>query len=486
MADSDWIDDPSPQDTDWVDDPEVGMLESGIRGLAQGGSLGFADEITGGLESLFTDKSYQQARDESRKNYEAAQKANPVTYGAGEVGGAVGTAFIPGLNAASGAKLAAIAGKGALAGSIAGLGTSEADLTEGDYMGALADTGKGAALGGGLGVGAGLAGKGLQKLSNSNLVQKLSSKLGNKLEDAGGNLIENATGATAVQASKFQPGAGKELYKRGLVKFGDNATNIADRTERAMSAAGSDIDDALKALDAKGVTASADNVVQALQQKISQLRQDPSQAGVVRKLEGIVDDIITTGNSNIPISQAEATKRGFNKAAGNWMDPEAGQAGKQAYLGYMDEVERAANAADPALAKKFEAGKETFGLLAPIQEAAERRSTQLNQSPLGGLGDWAAGGAGGAAGGPIGAAASVFGKKVVAPRLTSSGGVSLMRISELVKAAPQKFGQFANVLQRAQQRGPQGVASTHFLLQQTNPEYRNILTRVAEDPEEQQ
>ena len=29
------------------------MLESGVRGLAQGASFGFADEITGGLEALY-------------------------------------------------------------------------------------------------------------------------------------------------------------------------------------------------------------------------------------------------------------------------------------------------------------------------------------------------------------------------------------------------------------------------------------------------
>jgi len=49
--------------------PNVSGTESALRGAAQGLSLGFADEITGGVESLLSDKTYDQARNESRENY---------------------------------------------------------------------------------------------------------------------------------------------------------------------------------------------------------------------------------------------------------------------------------------------------------------------------------------------------------------------------------------------------------------------------------
>lgn len=58
--------------------------ESFARGLAQSGSLGFADEITAGAESLFTDKPYEQAIQESREQYKLAQQENPKMYKAGE------------------------------------------------------------------------------------------------------------------------------------------------------------------------------------------------------------------------------------------------------------------------------------------------------------------------------------------------------------------------------------------------------------------
>jgi hypothetical protein len=116
---------------------DTSAIESGLRGAAQGVSLGFADELTGALESAFTDKTYEQARDESRANYKKAETDNPIAYGAGQVGGGAATMFVPGLGAAKGVKgLATLGG-------LAGLGSSEAD----DAAGMLADTAKGAGIG---------------------------------------------------------------------------------------------------------------------------------------------------------------------------------------------------------------------------------------------------------------------------------------------------------------------------------------------------
>lgn len=120
--------------------PTKSQLESALRGAAQGASMGFADEITGGLESLFTDKPYAQARDESRAQYAQAQEDNPLTYGASEIAGGVGSALATG--GAGGV------GRLALQGASSGLGYSSAD----NAADMAIDTATGAAIGGGLGV----------------------------------------------------------------------------------------------------------------------------------------------------------------------------------------------------------------------------------------------------------------------------------------------------------------------------------------------
>lgn len=134
----------------------ISKTESFLRGAAQGVSLGFADEIAGFLEGAFTSKTYAQARDESRAAHSAAKAANPKTYAGGEIGAGVASALVPGLNIAKGAGAAAMAARAAATGAIAGLGSSEADLTKGDFGAALKDTAVGGFVGGALG---GVAGK---------------------------------------------------------------------------------------------------------------------------------------------------------------------------------------------------------------------------------------------------------------------------------------------------------------------------------------
>lgn len=507
--------------------PELG---AGVRGVLQGASGGFSDELAGAFEAggkaiglkgvggplkdISVDKegpsldweilrdAYKKSRDHYRDQLKHDKDDSPWIAGAGNL---VGAAVSP-IN-----KL--VGGMSAVKSGLALGGLGAAGLSEADNVGDLAkDTATGAVLGGTIGKVADLA---------SPLFKGASNYIGNGLKNKAEGLAVNATGATGLQASKFSDDAGRQLLDRGLVKFGDNAANIAERTQGAMDEAHQALDQTLKALDAKGVTASADNVVAGLSKKIAELEKDPSQAGVVRKLNGIIEDITQTGESNIPLSMGEQTKRGFSKMAGNWQDPEVGQAGKQAYLGYRDEVENAAKAADPELASKFTDAKETHGLLAPIQEAAEKRGMTQGQSPMGGLGDMAAGAVGGFKG--------VVAKKLLAPRISSSMAVTADQISQkllsspemlnLAKSNPQAFQgivsrleqrsgmmsqpsfgaaaqeapsdqkqddqasliqktsntKYNQVLQNAAQKGPAAFNAAHYVLSQRDSSYRKIL-----------
>jgi hypothetical protein len=124
---------------------EMGKAESFGRAALQSATLGSSDEITGAVESLFTGKTYKQARDESRAANKKAQEDNPKTYMGGSVAGGVATAFVPVLNAAKGATLAAKIGKGVLAGGLDSLGMSDAENFSGQQ---LKDVGFGSLVGG--------------------------------------------------------------------------------------------------------------------------------------------------------------------------------------------------------------------------------------------------------------------------------------------------------------------------------------------------
>jgi len=139
-------------------------LESFGRGAVQGATFGFGDEIAGALESaagslgIVPDKTYRQARDESRANFGAAEEANPLTSMAGNIAGGVATAAIPtggvlsmastaGKTGLAGSKIAQAGYLGAKLGGLTGLGNSTADS-----LGGMAhDTITGAETGGALG-----------------------------------------------------------------------------------------------------------------------------------------------------------------------------------------------------------------------------------------------------------------------------------------------------------------------------------------------
>lgn len=140
-------------------EPKTGELESTVRGVAQGATMGYADELTGlagaAKETLFGGKDFSQfgniyrtERDSSRSNYEKARKDNPKLFTTGEVGGSIATSLIPGLGIAKGAKfIPAVLKAGAIGGIQAG-GLSNSDITKGEGTDFVKDVVPGVATGG--------------------------------------------------------------------------------------------------------------------------------------------------------------------------------------------------------------------------------------------------------------------------------------------------------------------------------------------------
>ncbi len=451
------------------DAPKVpSQLESSLRGAAQGAFFGFADEATAAAEALFSDKSYDQARDESRAAYDAAQAANPATFMAGNIGGSLATSFIPGLgvlNAAKGATTAGRVGLAAAQGGLSALGSSKADNA--------LEMAKDTAIGGA--TGAAFQGIG------EKVIGPLMSKAGGAFKSSAEKLAERATGATGAQAAKFQTGAGRELLDRGLVKFGDTPANIAQRAGAAKDAAGDIVSSKLKQLDSMGVEASVDDIVNALQTKVAELKKVDGNQATIRQIENAIEEMYERGVSKTPISLAEEAKRNFQSQV-NYFSPEFEKKGATSVAdAYRREVEKKAAQASPEMAKAFTDAKKTYGLLSPIQEAAEKRAMQQGFSPVGGLSDMAAAGVGGGIGGPIGAAAGLGIKHVIAPRIASMAAVTTDVVAKTLLKNPQAFGKWSGALGSAAARGQDAFNVTHHLLQQTDEGYRQLMRKMGEE-----
>jgi hypothetical protein len=169
---NDWQDVPVDSRTPTSEESSLSNLDvSGLAAL-QSLSFGGADELKAALEAPFSDKTYEQIRDEERALYKKAEETNPslyntVSFGAGFVP-AVATGGLglvkSGISAAKSApsmlksaqaaapSLAKLTGIGAAQGAVQGLGSSEAD----NNIDLVSDMLTGAEIGGGVGLGLGV------------------------------------------------------------------------------------------------------------------------------------------------------------------------------------------------------------------------------------------------------------------------------------------------------------------------------------------
>jgi hypothetical protein len=168
---------------------EVSQLEALGRGVKQGLTLDWGDEITGAFESAFTDKTYKQAVAEARAADKAAKDEFPITYGVGEIGsqlalgavtGGAGMARM-GLGAAATFTNAGLTGakaamaSGALLGGVSGAGRAEGDVSE-----TIKQALTGAVVGGAAG---GVTNKVFSKLATREVAKEVADKGGSRLGD---------------------------------------------------------------------------------------------------------------------------------------------------------------------------------------------------------------------------------------------------------------------------------------------------------------
>lgn len=203
-------------------DSGTGKAAATGLGALQGATAGFSDEIGGAggaavlggrklLDALtsklglsehnrvldrFPDNPvelYRDLRDSARKTNAAAKDAHPGYYMGGELGGTVASSLLlPGSGAARGAGLLSALGRGAATGAVAGLGASNADLTQGDVGRAALDT----AAGAGVGLAAGGAGRALGALGQKAIgrVAAIDESVARKAADEAASLTASARG----------------------------------------------------------------------------------------------------------------------------------------------------------------------------------------------------------------------------------------------------------------------------------------------------
>lgn len=523
-----------------VTSSDKSALESGLRGAAQGISMGFGDEITGALESTFTDKTYAQARDESRKAYQEAQDANPITYGAGEIGGAIGSAFIPGLNIAKGATLGARAAGAAALGATAGLGMSEADLTKGDYVGAAKDTAIGGALGGALQYGGekyiAPALKGAANyMSESEFGNSALKKLGKVMANAPEEHTERYLKNPEAVNNSFS----REELAQNLLDEGGSIEQLREKVKLADHFAWKELDentvipkaellddtfdilkkqilnpkDNLSAIDGVGassdklraITSEMDKIKGAYGDMISEadmksiiqnLRNKAySEAGSpkythssegLRMLAGHLDEMLKGTNKPyeelmVPVANMTKLGKDIERNYINKQDPES-------YDRFFQKLNKWNSADEASQIKSTMRDSDLFNGTSMYddinntlaKETFSKSDTQGSRKTMfgtvigGAVGTIAGGPAGGVIGSAFGAGVGQVGDKYAGSLFKQILNGKIAADKGIESIAPY-IGKYAKPLMEAAKRGNNSLAATHFLLQQTDPNYRKLM-----------
>jgi hypothetical protein len=530
--------------------PDVPVLESAIRGGVQGATLGFGDEIQGALEGTYDfakenllgdgislEDAYIQARNKARDANKMAQAANPGTYLAGDVVGSGATMFVPGLNIAKGATLAARAGKAALGGAASGLGLSD-EITAG---GLVKDTAIGGALGAGLqSLGDKVLGPAAGKVSDwvadsgpakafgkifagvtpenteRYLQRQAQVNAAPELEDIGRQFVDPTMEKMQTYLSGLDDEAwkvlktGKTIKKDDVVNLGEDFISnlLGGKRGKLSRTAGTGADsDKIAAIrsqlseieNAYGKKMSESDlksIVQNLQKLGWSLEGAPNtshQGAALRELSGLYNNTLKQLNTTYatkmePVAEATANLKSIerqfiNRKAPDQIDKFLGVAKKFDRPTVNKEARDSLQLMDTFTGDKIEDQiRDRLAL-----DAFDKADTNGSRKTLLGKAIGGAIGAGigyggtdnegaGAVGAVAGFSADKYAGKVFKQLLNGqlAAGPAVQKISA-------KLGKFAQPLQSAAQRGNSAVAATHFVLSQTNPEYRNLVKQLDED-----
>lgn len=332
---------------------DIGLLESGVRGAAQGASFGFAPAITGALEAtpqalgaLAGNNSladilatYRKGRDESKANYDAAASANPKMSLAGGLVGGLAPALLSG-GVSGAATLGSALKTGAGIGGLSGLGnavSSGADLETG-AKDVIEGAGTGAALGGLLhGAGSLLSGApaALESTANERAL-KATGMMKPQLK----NLKMQDLKANAYKASQAAPGVEPEvqdtvqkmgdlLLKKNpyqdtpVVTAGSTPEVILERTSDLADKSGKDIASILSSMDSQynagnpGIVANFPSPTAMSSEIENQLLKPimvngkipPLAEPAANTVQKIMDTVNGYGNNPIPFEKAQELKQ---------------------------------------------------------------------------------------------------------------------------------------------------------------------------------
>jgi hypothetical protein len=497
-------------------------------------TMGFGDEIGGAIRAD-DEVSYEQARDTARERHADAAATNPGSYGLGMAGGMAALVGLPGPAQAralqgagnAGARIGAAVGEGTALGALSGAGRSEADP---DSLQFLDDTASGGVIGGltagsvqggGEGVGALLRRLDPEKLRVRSALLRLRAMFGADNPPRGP--WREMTGTRGGRSDRVVETL-EDLQAAGVRRAGD-APDVNDAAGESMRRAAESLDDAAARQAAQRAPRVADDVAgEAVPSAGAGPYRDPGAAEHVvdpqriadrireraqelQRTRGVGPEVVGGAGGHGPPTGMEAEAIRWEQAAAQPMTfqrawefrqemgrPEYWTVGprgtmspahayrRDLYSIIREEMQRAADAVDPALASQFREGARRFAVTRPLSEAADEALLRSTQNRQVGLTDTIAATAGMASGGIGGGALAVGLNKLLRgnEHKIAAGGLDMIR--RAVERNPGALGPYGTILQTALRRGPGIFAASWYALSRQHPELQQRVQDM-DDPD---
>lgn len=486
--------------------PKIGQAESAIRGLQQGSTLGFGDEIIGGairgydylsglMGNSVTDVNkqlaeqgfkgdigptsgadlYQQTVNNERAQNYAARQAHPITYSGTQIAGSLAPSLlIPGLSAAKGASITRGAVSGGALGALMGAGETQNDLTSKQGLIDVAKSGLFGAITGGIG-------------------QKIANKIGATTADD----IAREAEIRSAQAQGLERGTRKSLSKgdileerkvraigrqgldEGVVSIGADAKSmIAKNNEIKKAAMDSRLADYSK-IDVMGASKfSPFEAASKVEEKIigGLNRSYDDTKALIQKIDPDLNNILSRGEGNISMQEAQklvsslSKKAKFDKTRSN----ETNDLAEEIYHTVRDYINDSAEKAGNAIGveglkesivkanKQFSIAKNADKILAnKLARESNKKFTLTDVIALSGQN-------------PL----YYFPKKIYEEYGDKGSALLLNKVAKAMVENPKLFGKFQGALERSAMSGPIVFNAMYNKLSKNNPEFRNKVKNI--------
>lgn len=482
--------------------PTMSPADAAVSKVSQGITLGYGDEILGGLEGAYAKATgdtrpftdiYREKRNVHRLRSAQADHDYPIGAKAADIGSAAAMTFTPVGKALTASKNIG-AGlnflKSAVIGGITAGGGSNADLTKGP--GELSKLGEDVGKGAALGVGAQALATPVSYVAGKFSPGVLSQNAEQRAVKA--TIGQNKAAFTRMQQDGSLQKTGRDLLSDEAggpaVGWFSNAEDILPKVQAKKQYYGKAIGDVGKEVDSiVGNSVQSNSIAAELEQELKKIPPLPKNAGVRNALEKEIEYYRTKGPMSFEEAQAHKGQYVFKptdsttQTLGQDVTNKARGAVSRGMETTADALANAEATSPEAKAKLdlYKRLKSKYGSFANAEKYGEKKVMGDLSNRFVSPSDYGAAAATGiasaAAGNPLPAVqAGIAGvaNKQLRERGSAFAARTMDKLSSIIAADPAGLNRFRGALEKAASEGPQSLMLTHALLAE-DPAYREVI-----------